>query len=61
MNIEIIKSIILNIGLLVVIAQILARVDKIKEYLVSEKHRAKEQLFMIIIFSIISITSTYMG
>ena len=61
MGIEINKSIILNIGLLMVIAQILARVDKIKEYLVSEKHSAKEQLFMIIIFSIISIVSTYMG
>ena len=61
MGIEINKSIILNIGLLMVIAQILARFDIIKEYLVSEKHSAKEQLFMIIIFSIISIVSTYMG
>ena len=31
MNIEIIRSIILNIGLLVVIAQVLAGFDKIKE------------------------------
>ncbi len=61
MNIEIIRSIILNIGLLVVIAQVLAGFDKIKEYLVSEKHTAKEQLVMIMIFSIISILSTYMG
>lgn len=61
MNVEIIRSIILNIGLLVVIAQILARFNKIKEYLVSEKHTVKEQVFMIIIFSTISILSTYMG
>lgn len=61
MDVEIIRSIILNIGLLVVIAQILARFEKIKEYLVSEKHTVKEQVVMIIIFSIISILSTYMG
>lgn len=61
MNVEIIRSIILNIGLLVVIAQILARFNKIKEYLVSEKHTVKEQVFMIMIFSTISILSTYMG
>ena len=58
---EIIRSVILNIGLLVVIAQILARFNKIKGYLVSEKHKLKEQVFMIIFFSIISILSTYMG
>lgn len=61
MNVEIIRSIILNIGLLVVIAQILARFNKIKEYLVREKHTVKEQVFMIMIFSTISILSTYMG
>lgn len=61
MNIEIIRSIILSIGLLVVIAQILARFNKIKVYLVSEKHTVKDQLVMIIIFSTISILSTYMG
>ncbi|MCF0148442.1 MAG: histidine kinase [Clostridium sp.] len=61
MNIEIIKSIILSIGLLLVIAQILARFNKIKGYLVSERHTIKDQLVMIIIFSTISILSTYMG
>lgn len=61
MNVEIIRSIILNIGLLVVIAQILARFEKVKKYLVSEKHTIKEQVFMIVIFSTISILSTYMG
>ncbi|WP_300382189.1 LytS/YhcK type 5TM receptor domain-containing protein [Clostridium sp.] len=61
MDIEIIRSIILNIGLLVVIAQILARFYKVKEYLVREKHTIKEQMVMIIIFSTISILSTYMG
>lgn len=61
MNIEIIRSIILSIGLLVVIAQILAKFNKIKVYLVSEKHTVKDQLVMIIIFSTISILSTYMG
>ena len=58
---EIIRSVILNIGLLVVIAQVLARFNKIKEYLISEKHTLKEQIFMIIFFSTISILSTYMG
>lgn len=61
MNMEIIKSIILNIGLLMVIAQLLARVPTVKQFVVRDKHTVKEQLFLIVLFSAISITSTYMG
>ncbi|MBR0576388.1 histidine kinase [Proteiniclasticum sp. BAD-10] len=58
---EIIKSIILNIGLLMVIAQLLARVPTVKQFVVRDKHTVKEQLLLIVLFSAISITSTYMG
>lgn len=61
MNMEIIKSIILNIGLLMVIAQLLARVPTVKQFVVRDKHTVKEQLLLIVLFSAISITSTYMG
>lgn len=61
MNVDIIRSIILNVGLLILVAQILARFNKIKEYIVLEKHTIKQQVFMIIIFSSISILSTHMG
>lgn len=61
MNMEIIKSIILNIGLLMVIAQLLARVPTVKQFVVRDKHTVKEQFLLIVLFSAISITSTYMG
>ena len=61
MNLEIIKNIIINIGLLIIIAQILARFEKVKRYLVNEDHNYKDKIVMIIIFSTISILSTHIG
>ena len=61
MDLEIMRNIIINIGLLVIIAQVLARVEKIKKYLVNEKHSYKDKIFMVIIFSSISILSTHIG
>lgn len=58
---EIIKSIILNIGLLVILAQILARVKLVKKYIVREKHTAIEYIILIAIFGSISVISTYTG
>lgn len=61
MNFEIFKSIILNIGLLVVIAQILARVRLIKRYIVRDNHTIRDKFALIIIFGMISIISTHTG
>lgn len=61
MNIEIFKSVILNIGLLIIIAQVLARIHLVKRFLVRQKHTLREQGIMIVIFGTISILSTYMG
>ncbi|SFO30755.1 two-component system, LytT family, sensor histidine kinase LytS [Anaerocolumna aminovalerica] len=61
MCVEVIKSIVLNIGLLVILAQILARVKLVKKYIVREKHKTKEYIILIAIFGIISVISTYTG
>ncbi|WP_313130721.1 LytS/YhcK type 5TM receptor domain-containing protein [Anaerocolumna sp.] len=58
---EVIKSIVLNIGLLVILAQILARVKLVKKYIVREKHKTKEYVILIAIFGTISVISTYTG
>jgi two-component system sensor histidine kinase LytS len=58
---ELIKSILLNICLLVVIAQMLAKTKVVKKFIVSDKYSLRDQLVMIAIFSIISILSTYTG
>ena len=60
-SVEIIKSIVLNIGLLIILAQILARVKLVKKYIVREKHRTKEYVILIVIFGTISVISTYTG
>lgn len=61
MQIVIFKNVILNVGLLVVIAQLLARIYMVKKYVVRKKHKMRDQIVMIMIFSTISILSTYMG
>lgn len=61
MKFEIITNIIINIGILIIIAQVLARFGKIKRYLVNENHNYKDKIFMILIFSTISILSTNIG
>ncbi|MGB4589018.1 MAG: LytS/YhcK type 5TM receptor domain-containing protein [Clostridiaceae bacterium] len=61
MNIEIIKSIILNIGLLIVIAEVLARVRMVKRFIIGNQKSVKDQIAMALIFGSISILCTYMG
>jgi len=61
MNIEIIKSIILNIGLLIVIAEVLARVRMIKRFIIGDQKSVKDQIVMTLIFGAISILCTYTG
>jgi LytS/YehU family sensor histidine kinase len=61
MNIEIIKSIILNIGLLIVIAEVLARVRMVKRFIIGNQKSVKDQIVMTLVFGAISIMCTYMG
>lgn len=61
MKIDIIKSIVLNIGMLVMIALILARTNRVKKSILRERPKKKDQILMILIFSGISILSTYTG
>jgi len=59
MNIEIIKSIILNIGLLIVIAEVLARVHMIKRFIIGNQRSVKDQIVMTLIFGSISILTLF--
>ncbi|WP_333651806.1 LytS/YhcK type 5TM receptor domain-containing protein [Lacrimispora sp.] len=61
MNVEVMKSIVLNIGLLVILAQILARMGLVKRCIARERHEAKEVIILILIFGSFSIFSTYIG
>ncbi len=55
------KSLLLNIGLLVIIAQILARLKSVKGFILRDKHTVKDNVFMVLIFSMLSILSNYIG
>ena len=61
MDIEIFKGVIFNIGMLVLIAQILGRMRIVKKFVVRQKHTLRENMIMILIFGTISILSTHMG
>ncbi len=61
MNTEILKSIILNVGLLVFIAQILARIRFVKKYILHDRHKAKEQIILICLFGAVCVISNYTG
>ena len=61
MNTEILKSIIFNIGLLVLIAQVLARIGFVKKYILHDRHNLKEQVILVILFSSVCIISNYTG
>lgn len=54
-------NLLLNIGLLVVIAHILARLKPVKGFIVRDKHLPKDYVVMISVFSMISILSNYTG
>ncbi|MFH5836707.1 LytS/YhcK type 5TM receptor domain-containing protein [Proteiniclasticum sp. C24MP] len=61
MDIEIIRSVILNIGLLVIIAVMLSRFRMIRRFITGERKSAGEQIFLILLFGIIGIISTLTG
>lgn len=61
MDIEIIRSVILNIGLLVIIAVMLSRFKMIRRFITGEKKTIGEQFFLIAIFGSIGIISTITG
>lgn len=61
MNTKIISSIIFNIGLLVVIAQIIARIGIIKRVLLRNKVPLNEKIIMMVMFGGIGIISTSIG
>ena len=61
MDIEIIRSVILNIGLLVIIAVMLSRFRMIRRFITGERKSSGEQIFLILLFGIIGIISTLTG
>lgn len=61
MNTEILKSIIFNVGLLVLIAQVLARIGFVKKYILHDRHNLKEQVILVILFSSVCVISNYTG
>lgn len=58
---EVFINLLLNVGLLIVIAHILARLKPVKGFIVRDKHTYKDYIVMILIFSMISILSNYTG
>ncbi len=61
MNSDILKSIILNIGLLVFIAQIIARIRFVKKYILHDRYKVKEQNILICLFGTVCVISNYTG
>ncbi len=61
MDIEIIRSVILNIGLLVIIAVLLSRFKMIRRFITGERKSLVEQIVMIVLFGLIGIISTLTG
>ena len=61
MNVEIFKAMLLNIGLLILVAQVLAGINTIKRVIVYEEDSMKNQIVLMVVFSIITIISNYTG
>ena len=61
MSFDIFSAMLLNIGLIILLAQILARIKRVKRVIVHEGDSIKDQLFLILIFSSIGIISNYTG
>lgn len=61
MNLEIFSAMLLNIGLLILLAQILAGIKLVRRVIVYEEDSLKDQLFLILIFSTIGVISNYSG
>lgn len=61
MDMEIIRSVILNIGLLVTIAVLLSRFKMLRRFITGEKKSLVEQIVMMVLFGLIGIISTLTG
>ncbi len=61
MTIDIFKNLVLNLSMLVIIAQFLTKTTFIKEFMFSYKTDIRSQLAMAVVFGLISILSTYTG
>ena len=61
MNFDIFTAMLLNIGLLILLAQVLARIKVVRRVIVHEDDSIKDQLLLIFIFSSIGIVSNYTG
>lgn len=61
MNFDIFSAMLLNIGLLILLGQILARVRFVRRVIVYEYDSFRDQLLLILIFSSIGIVSNYTG
>ncbi len=61
MGLYIFSVMLLNIGLLILVAQILARIKTVRKVIVQDGYILKDQLILILIFSSIGIISNYTG
>lgn len=61
MDLEIIRSVILNIGLLVILALLLTQFSITKRFITGEKKTVREQLFLMVLFGVMGIVSTVTG
>lgn len=61
MNFAIFKAMLLNIGLLVLIAQVLAGFRVVRRIIVYEEESIRDQILLIVIFSAITVISNYTG
>ena len=61
MKVEIFKAMLLNIGLLVLVANVLAGMRVVKRIIVYEEDSMKEQIVLMAIFSTITVISNYTG
>jgi len=61
MDLEIIRSVILNIGLLVILALLLTQFSITKRFITGEKKALSEQVFLMVLFGVMGIVSTITG
>lgn len=61
MDLEIIRSVILNIGLLVILALLLTQFSITKRFIAGEKKTVREQIFLMVLFGVMGIISTVTG
>ena len=61
MDLEIIRSVILNIGLLVILALLLTKFSITKRFITGEKKALSEQVILMVLFGVMGIVSTITG